>query len=68
MSEESIAITGLMLRRAGGESNPFATVVVEIEVDGKWFIVCTEMIEANFSIIVEPAGMRNRIAAQEHKK
>jgi hypothetical protein len=67
VSKESIAITGLMLRRAGGESNPFATVVVEIEVDGKWFVVCTELIETNFSTIVGTTGMRNRIAAQEHK-
>lgn len=64
MRNDTICISGLMLRRTGGENNPSAKVVVELEIDGVWQEVAEELLESNFSTIIEPAGIRRIIATQ----
>lgn len=54
--KDSIVITGIMLRRSGSK------VMVEAEFEGKWHPVITEFIDSNFSHIIEPSGMRLRVA------
>ena len=56
--KETIEITGLMLRNEGQH------VIVEVEIDGKWYPVIKEysgFVESAFSHIIEPAGIRTVI-------
>ena len=55
--ERTIAISGIMLRRSGDR------VIVEAEIDGRWVEVIDEFHDSNFSHIVEPAGMKAKLAA-----
>ena len=56
LPEKPVSITGVWLRRKGDQ------VVVAIEVHGYWVELVSEHYEGNFSHIVEPSGMRRRIA------
>ncbi len=51
--KESIEVQGVMVRRLGEH------VLVEVEVDGKWYQVIQEPIDSNFSHIIEPGGIRS---------
>lgn len=44
-------VTGIMLRTSGNQ------VIVEAEIDGKWWEVIRDINEGPISHIVEPAGM-----------
>jgi hypothetical protein len=52
---ETIAITGVWLRRRGGENGP-ATAEVLVEIDGVWRKAIVEDLDSNFSHIAEGAG------------
>ncbi len=39
---DNVAIEGIWLRYVGGENDPNARVVVEVEVNGEWFEVIIE--------------------------
>lgn len=51
-------ITGVWLRREGGESDPKADAVVLLEIDGRWVEVIRERAAGNFSHICEEGGIR----------
>lgn len=51
--KDTIAVSGIMLRRSGDYA------IVEVEIDGVWREIIMEPLDAPFSHIVEPAGMRN---------
>lgn len=68
MPNEPIAVNGIMLRRTGGENNPLAQVVVEVEVGGAWYRVITELLDSNFSHIIEPDGIRQCIVEGKHAR
>lgn len=55
--KDSIEIQGIHLRRIGDEAQVLA------EVDGEWKLVITELINGNFSHIVEPSGIRGASAS-----
>lgn len=55
--ERTIAVSGIMLRRSGDR------VIVEAEIDGRWVEVIDELHDSSFSHIVEPAGMKAKLAA-----
>lgn len=55
MSE--IKIEGIWLRYVGGENDPHARVVVEVERNGRWFEVISEAHASAFSHCVSPAGI-----------
>jgi hypothetical protein len=50
-------VTGVWLRRSGGETDPMANAIVAIEVDGKWHDIIVEHVHGNFSHIAEVDNM-----------
>lgn len=59
---ETVPITGIWLRREGGE-NDVGTVVVLIEVAGAWVEVIREGVAGSYSHICEVGGIRAKQAA-----
>jgi hypothetical protein len=57
-TQTPVQISGLMLRRSGDHA------IVEIEIEGRWVEVIREFIDAPFSHIVEPGGMRAALMHQ----
>lgn len=55
---DSVTITGIWLRKAGGENDPKARVQVLVEIGGIWKTVVSENAYGAFSHIVEPSGIR----------
>jgi hypothetical protein len=49
-----VAVTGIHLLRIGD------SVIVRVEIDGKWVEVIREQVDGLFSHIVEPSGIRAR--------
>lgn len=54
--DSSVVITGLMLRSHEHEA------VVELEIGGRWYPIVACDMRSAFSHIVEPLGIRMRIA------
>lgn len=57
--DSSVIITGLMVRSDKHE------VVVELEIGGHWYPIVACDMRGPFSHIVEPLGVRMRIAERE---
>ena len=58
--QEPITVSGIQLVRIGDYA------IVNVEVDGKWVEVIREHVEGSFSHIVEPSGIRTKLAAKKH--
>ena len=55
---KGVIIDGIWLRYVGGENDPNARVVVEVEWDGEWVEVINEAHGSAFSHCVTAAGIR----------
>lgn len=66
MSQPPVAVTGVWLRTAGGESGPDRRLEVLVEVDGKWRLIQSEPTNqfGEISHITEPAGILS--APEDH--
>lgn len=60
MEKDNITVSGVMLCRIGDHA------IVKVEQNGQWVEVIREFLDSNFSHIVEPSGMRDRIARAAH--
>jgi hypothetical protein len=49
--KQTVEISGVWLRRSGD------SIIVAVELDGKWHDVITENQDANFSHITEPSSI-----------
>ena len=53
----AVAVTSIWIRRRGGPDDPLAQVELLAEVDGRFRLLCTELLGSNFSHIVEGHGI-----------
>ena len=56
--EVGIPVEGIWLRYVGGENDPYANVVVDVEIGGTWFEAIREPHGACFSHCISAAGIR----------
>lgn len=60
VGQSAIAVSGIWLRRDGGE-NEVGRVIVSVDINGRWVDVISEVADGAFSHIVEPLGIRGAI-------
>lgn len=55
-----VTVSGVWLRREGGESASNSDAVVLVEIDGKWLEIIREGLFGSFSYCIGPEGIKSK--------